>query len=347
MIANIFTTVIVQPIFNLLVFIYAILPGHNFGLAIIIFTVLIRLILWPLVKKQINQAKAMRELAPEIKKIKAAAQGDRQKESQMTMELYREREINPFATFGVMLIQVPILIGLYSGLNRIIKNPHQIINFSYSFLHHLAWMQTLSHNIHRFDDSLLGFVNLTKTAVGTHGVYWVGLVIALLSAAAQFYQSKQLMPQSKDARGLRQILSEAGKGKAADQSEVNAAVGRTTIFMIPALVFIIALRLALALPLYWLTSSVVALIQQSRLLREDVEVADSSVTKPKSLPKPKPEPKPQPKTEAVPKVSKKAAASGVTVTYRTLAEVEQEEALSQTKKTSSQPKSSKRRRRRR
>ncbi len=65
-----FTTLIVQPIFNLLVFIYAILPGHNFGLALIIFTIIIRLLMWPLVKKQLHQARAMRELQPEIKKIK-------------------------------------------------------------------------------------------------------------------------------------------------------------------------------------------------------------------------------------------------------------------------------------
>jgi YidC/Oxa1 family membrane protein insertase len=73
-----FTTLIVQPIFNLLVLIYALLPGHNFGFALIIFTVIIRLLLWPLVKKQLHQARAMRELQPEIKKIKQATMGDRQ-----------------------------------------------------------------------------------------------------------------------------------------------------------------------------------------------------------------------------------------------------------------------------
>jgi YidC/Oxa1 family membrane protein insertase len=277
MIANIFTTIIIQPIFNLLVLIYAVLPGHNFGLAIIIFTILIRILLWPLVKKQLNHAKAMRELQPELKKIKQAAKGDRQKESALTMELYKEREINPFASLGIMIVQIPILIGLYSGLNRIIKNPHQIISFSYPVLHHLSWMQTLSHNIHRFDNSLLGIVDLTRAAASPKGVYGVGVAIALASALAQYYQSRQLMPKSKDSRGLRAILSEAGQGKTADQAEVNAAVGRSTMFLIPGMVFIFAIRLALALPLYWLTSSVVALIQQARVLREDAQEADSSV----------------------------------------------------------------------
>ena len=115
-----FTTIIVQPIFNLLAFIYAILPGHNFGLAIIIFTIVVRILMWPLVKKQIHHAKAMRELAPELRKIKIAAKGDRQKESALTMELYKEKEINPFASLGIILVQLPILIGLYVGLRRII-----------------------------------------------------------------------------------------------------------------------------------------------------------------------------------------------------------------------------------
>lgn len=277
-IGNIFTTVIVQPIFNLLVLIYALLPGHNFGLAIIIFTILIRLLLYPLVKKQLNHAKAMRELQPELKKIKAAAKGDKQKESKLTMELYKEREINPFASLGIVLVQLPILIGLYSGLNRIIKDPHQIVTFSYSWVHNLGWLQTLSHNIHQFDDSLLGFVNLGRKALDAHGIYWPAMLIVAVSAAAQYYQSRQLMPQSKDSRSLRQILKEAGQGRTADQSEVNAAVGRGTILLIPGMVFLFGLNFAAALPLYWLTSSVVAVLQQSRILKEDVQEADASVS---------------------------------------------------------------------
>jgi YidC/Oxa1 family membrane protein insertase len=277
MIASIFTTIIVQPIFNLLVLIYALLPGHNFGLAIILFTILIRIILWPLVKKQLNHAKAMRELQPELKKIKAAAKGDRQKESQLTMELYKEREINPFASIGILLVQLPILIGLYSGLNRIIKNPHEIISFSYSPIQHMSWIEHLSHNIHKFDNSLLGFVDLSRKALDNHGAYWPAMIIVALSAVFQYYQSKQLMPQSKDARSLRQIMREAGQGRQADQAEVNAAVGRGTLFLVPGMVFIFGLNFAAALPLYWLTSSVVAVLQQARVLKEDAEEADSSV----------------------------------------------------------------------
>jgi YidC/Oxa1 family membrane protein insertase len=275
-----FTTIIVQPIFNLLVLIYALIPGHNFGLAIIIFTIIVRLLMWPLVKKQLRQAKAIRELQPEIKKIKAATKGDRQKESQLTMELYKEREVNPFASLGVALIQVPILIGLYSGLKRIVDDPHQVVSFSYSFLHHLPWMETIAHDITKFDDSLFGAVNLTRTAVEDTGIYWAAMLIVIASAIAQYFQTKQLLPQDPEARSLRKILSEAGGGKQADQSEVNAAVSRSTQYMVPILIFVVALRLAVALPLYWLVGSLVAYIQQSKVLKADADEADKAAGAP-------------------------------------------------------------------
>lgn len=265
-----FTTIIVQPIFNLLVFIYAILPGHNFGLAIIIFTILIRLLMWPLVKKQLHQAKAMREIQPELKRIKAATKGNRQQESMMLMELYKERGISPFSSIGVLLLQLPILFGLYSGLRRIITNPHEVVSFSYSFLHHLPWMQTLASNIHRFDASLFGVVDLTRTALNKGGgVYWPAMIIVIGSAVAQYYQSKQLMPQGKDQRKLRDIMKDAGKGKQADQAEVNAAVGRSTRFFIPAMIFIFTVNLASALSLYFLVSGAVAYAQQAVVLKRD------------------------------------------------------------------------------
>jgi YidC/Oxa1 family membrane protein insertase len=270
-----FTTLIVQPIFNLLVLIYAIIPGHNFGIAIILFTVLVRLAMWPLVKKQLHHARALRELQPELKKIKAATKGERQKESQLTMELYKEKEINPFASIGIVLVQLPILIGLYLGLRKIIDHPEDIIKFSYPILHDLSWMKELEKNIHLFDNSLFGVIDLTRKAIGP--LYWPALLIAAASAIAQYLQSKQLMPQSQDSRSLKQILKEAGKGKTADQQEVNAAVGRSTLIFIPGMVFLFALSLPAALPLYWLTSSVVAYWQQSIILRDDAKEADSSI----------------------------------------------------------------------
>ena len=233
--------------------------------------------MWPLVKKQLHHARAIRELAPQLKKIKETAKGNRQEMSRLTMELYKERQINPFASLGIVLVQAPILIGLYFAIQRLIKDPQEIIDFSYSFIH-FGWLDTLASNIHLFDSSLFGAVDLTRTAIGPKGTYLPALVIVALSAIVQFVQSKQLMPSAKDARSLRTILSEAGQGKQADQGEVTAAVGRGTLFLIPFFVFVVGLNFPAALPLYWLGSSGVALIQQSKILREDVEEAEAIVS---------------------------------------------------------------------
>jgi YidC/Oxa1 family membrane protein insertase len=310
-----FNTLIVQPIFNLLILIYALIPGHNFGLAIIIFTIVIRLLMWPLVRKQLHHAKAMRQLQPELKRIKAAAKGDRQKESQLTMELYKEKEINPFASIGIILLQLPILLGLYISIRKIVQHPHQIIDFSYPFIQHLSWIHTLAHNIHQFDDSLFGLVNLTRTASGPSGVYWPAMVIVVASAIAQYLQSKQLMPASKDQRSLRQIMSQAGQGAKADQTEVNAAVSRFTVFFIPVIVFLVSLNLAVALPLYWLVSSTIAYLQQARILEDDVTEAEAIADKPAQKAEPKPA---KASVVAVPAGRSVETKGGLKVTRRTI-----------------------------
>jgi YidC/Oxa1 family membrane protein insertase len=274
-----FTTLIVQPLFNLLVLIYALIPGHNFGLSLIIFTVIIRLLLWPIVKKQLHHARAMRALQPEIKKIKQATKGNRQKESQMLMELYKERGINPFATFPTLIVQLIILIGLYSGLRKIIADPHAIVTFAYPALQNLSWMKELANNINLFDETLFGIVDLSRAAISNSGIYIPALIIVAGSAIAQYFQSKQLLPVEKEQRSLRTILKEAGSGKQADQGEVTAAVGKSTLYILPVMVFIFTVNLASALSLYWLTSAIVAFIQQSIVLNKDEEEMEAIADK--------------------------------------------------------------------
>jgi YidC/Oxa1 family membrane protein insertase len=306
-----FTTLIVQPIFNLLVLVYALLPGHNFGMALIIFTIIIRLLLWPLVKRQLHQAKAMRRLQPDIKRIKKATKGNRSKESQMLMELYKEKGINPFATFPILIVQLIILIGLYSGLTKLIKDPHQLVEFAYPALQHMSWMETLAHNIHQFDNTLFGFIDLSRAALGPAGVYWPAMFLVLGSAITQYYQAKQLMPDDKESRGLRAILKDAGSGKSADQTEVNAAVGRSTRYIIPVMIFLFTVNIASALSLYWFVGGLVAMIQQGIVLRRDEEemegIADKSDKKSKDVSKiPEAEvvTKPKPKRQKTKKSSK-------------------------------------------
>lgn len=279
---DLWNALIVQPIFNLLVLIYGLLPGHNFGLAIIIFTIIVRLLMWPLIKKQLHQVKVMRKIQPELKRIKKEAAGDRQKETMLMMELYKERGINPFGTIGVLILQIPILIGLYIGLQKVVKDPSQIETFAYPVLQHLPWIEHIANNIKEFDITLFGVVDLTQRALSAGGqIYWPAMIIVIGSAVAQFYQSKQLTPDTKDSKSLRSILREAKDGKQADQSEVNASIGRSMRYLLPIMIFIFTVNIPSALALYWLTSGIVALVQQSIILRDDTVEMEASV-EPKS-----------------------------------------------------------------
>lgn len=277
-----FDTLIVQPIFNLLSLIYALLPGHNFGLAIIIFTIVVRFAMWPLVKKQLHQTKLMRQLQPEVKRIEKEAKGDKRKKSMLMMELYKERGVNPFASIGVLLVQLPILLGLFWGLRRVTEDPIQMEAFSYSFIQGLGWIQQLAANVDLFDPTLFGWADLARPALGNEGLYIPALLIVIGSAVTQYYQSVQLMPNTKDSKSLRAIFKDAGQGKQPEQSEINAAMGRSMKFMLPAMILLFTVYLPSALALYWFTSGLVALIQQSIVLRRDTEEMETTgaVSKP-------------------------------------------------------------------
>lgn len=286
MFASFFDTVFVQPIFNLLVTIYAIIPGHNFGLAIILFTILIRFLMYPLVKKQLFHTKAMRELQPELRRIKKEAAGDRQKESLLTMELYKERQINPLSSIGLLIVQIPLFLALFAGLRKIVLDPHAMINFSYSWVRDLSWMKQLGSDIKLFDNTLFGIVDLGRSALpATGGVYLPAMLIVIASSVTQYFQIKQTSPSDKEARKLREILKDAGGGKTADQSEVNAALGRNMSYVFPVLIFVLTVSFAAALSLYWFVGGLVAYLQQARLLKMDVENLENSVPKTSKGPK--------------------------------------------------------------
>lgn len=284
-----FRTFIEQPVFNLLEVIYAMIPGHDLGVAIILFTVVIRLLLWPLVKKQLHHTKDMRKLQPELKKLKKAAAGDRQKEARMQMELYKEHGVKPFSTIGTLIIQIPIFIALYRSVLMLIRDPNTLQTFSYNWVHNLSWIKTIAADTSQFQHTLFGLVNLSKTGLSQAGPYWPAIVLAAIAAAMQFYQSKMLMPDSKDSRKLTTILKDASSGKESDQTEVSAAVSRGMIYFLPGITFLFAVSVASALSLYFFTSSGVGYVQQKIVFREDEEemheIAEESAESPNPKPK--------------------------------------------------------------
>lgn len=269
---SLFDTLIVQPIFNLLALIYGLLPGGDFGISLILFTVIVRLAMWPLVKKQLHQTKLMRKLQPELKKLKAKTKGNKQLEAQLMMELYKERGVKPFSSFGLLFLQLPIFIALYRVIQIITTQRDKIESFTYAPIEQLKPIaDIISSATHQFDESLLGVVNLTRTGFHDGAIYWPVILIAATAAVLQYVQSRQITPKTDSSKKLRDVFKDSAAGKDVDQSEISTIMTNRMIMIFPLLTFSVGLYLPGALVLYFAASSVVAVIQQHLLLSRDVE----------------------------------------------------------------------------
>lgn len=268
---NIFEILVVQPIFNLLIALYAIIPGGDFGITLIVFTILVRLAMWPLVKKQLHQVKAMRKLQPELAKIKKESKGNRQAETMRMLELYKQHGVNPFRSIGILLIQLPIFIALYLVIQIFTLHPDQVQKFTYGFLEILEPVKKIIENPSQFNETLFGIINLTQSALQSSGFNQIFLfILAMIAAVTQYIMSKQTMPQQSNKK-LRDVLKEASSGKQADQSEINAAIMGKMMVILPFFMFFIMISLPGALALYYAVSNIVAVIQQHFILKQDIE----------------------------------------------------------------------------
>ena len=268
---NIFEVLIVQPLFNLLMLLYAVIPGADFGVSIILFTILLRFALYPLVKRQLHQTKIMRKLQPELDLIKKRTKGNRQLQGIQMMELYKRHGVSPFRSIGIVAIQIPIFIALYLVIRIFTLHRDQLAQYTYDFLQGIGPIKHLIEHPDAFNEKLFGFVDLTHQAIAADGINIFLIALAIVAAIGQYFQSKQTMPQATDKRRLRDILSDAANGKEADQTEINNAIMGKMIFVLPFFMLFIMLSLPGAISLYYATNTIVAVIQQGRVLREDEE----------------------------------------------------------------------------
>jgi len=276
---NIFDLVVVQPIFNLLLGLYSLIPGGDFGIALIIFTILVRFALWPLVARQLHQAKAMRKLQPELRKIRANSKGNKQVESMQMLDLYKRHDVKPFRSILILLIQLPIFIAIYSVVRIFTNHRDQIESYTYSFMKGLEPVKQLIAHPEQFHEKLLGIVDLTHQAFSSTGVDFVLVGLAIVAAITQYIISKQTAP-STDNRRLRDVMAEAANGKQADQAELNAVVVGKMTKILPFFMFFIMISLPGALALYYATSNTFAAIQQHYLLKKDVEELEEIAEEP-------------------------------------------------------------------
>ncbi|KKR48917.1 MAG: Inner membrane protein oxaA [Candidatus Magasanikbacteria bacterium GW2011_GWC2_40_17] len=229
MLSSLFHSIIYQPIFNILIFLYNVIPGHDFGVAIIIITALIRVILWPLSNKSIRAQKSMQGLQPKINALKEQYKNDKQKLAQATMELYKTEKINPFASCLPLIIQLPILIGFYWVLSAGLKS--QNFELLYPFVHNPGTIKTLA----------FGFLDLSHA----------NIILAVLAGAAQFWQTKMLPMQPPVV-----------KGTGSKDEGMAAMMNKQMLYMMPLMTVFIGAGLPAGLTLYWLVTTLLTVLQQ-------------------------------------------------------------------------------------
>jgi YidC/Oxa1 family membrane protein insertase len=241
---DIWNVLIIQPFTNVLLYIYH-LVGGNFGVAIILFTILIRLITHPLMAAQIKGSTGMQKLQtdPRYLEIQEKYKNDRERLAQEQMKLYQELGINPVATCLPTLIQFPLIIGLYQSLYKVMANtPLDMLNLSrylYSFLD-ITKIIPINNQFLWMDLSQPEKVIIPGLSFGIP-------IMAVLVMATTFLQSRLMSPTSSNPK---------------DQSAMMANM--MNIYM-PFLMGYMALTLASGLSLYFLVSNVVSVAQYAAL----------------------------------------------------------------------------------
>jgi len=235
--------IIVNPFITVLLFLYQILGG-NVVLAIVVFTILVRLATYPLTLKQQRSAKAMQELQPELKKLQEKYKNDREKLAQAQMQLWREHGASPLAGCLPLLIQFPILIGLYRAIvATLAATPLQLLDLSGRI-----WVPDLS-NLVPLDNKFL-WLNLAVP----DPLY----VLPILVVVTTWLQQKLLMPTTPTS---------SGGDKSADQA---AAMTRQMTTLMPIMFGFFALSFASGLSIYFIASNLIGIAQYAMMGKIDI-----------------------------------------------------------------------------
>lgn len=244
-----YTEILWRPLFNLLVGLTNVIPGHYIWVSIVLITLVVRLILLPLSLKQARQAQRsqgkMADLQEELKRIQKQHEGNRQKQAEATMALYRKAGVNPASGCLLLLIQLPILLALYRVFLTEIGPASA--HFLYPFV------------------SLPAAVNLSFLGITlTQPSLW----LAVVAGIAQFIQVRFFSPTQTPT-------PMAGSNE--NSAKMMASMQKNMAYIFPAMTVFISLRLPSALPLYWIVSIVLAIIQQ-RLLQKSLHLASPPPT---------------------------------------------------------------------
>ncbi len=221
-----YSEIIYRPLLNSLVAIYAFLPPHDLGLAIIVLTVLVRLALHPTLVKTIRSQQALSKLQPKIREIQERFKDNREEQGRRMMELYKSQGVNPLSGCLPMVIQIPILIGLYQ------------VFFSGLALDDPSLLYSFVPRIQDFNPIAFSLFDLSKP----------NIVLALTAGVTQFLQARYLpMPSA---------------GPAGQQQDFQKAMRLQMTYFFPLLIAGISYTLPAALAFYWTILNLIAMLEQ-------------------------------------------------------------------------------------
>lgn len=233
-----------QPLYNLLIFTYNEFPVRDFGIAVIVVTIVVKLILYPFSLKSIRAQRSMLEIQPKINALREKYKNDKQAQAQQLMSLYKDHNVNPFSSCLPLLIQLPFLFALYRVFMSGLHNGSA--SDLYPFVSDPGVINSVS----------FGLVDLA------HPSY----ILAILAGAAQFVQAKYI-----------QVQRPLTRGEGSNDESIMSAMNKQMLYMMPALTVIIGFKLPGGLALYWLVTTALTQLQQWITLRKKALKVDTNL----------------------------------------------------------------------
>ena len=224
---------IYQPLYNGLVFLLDTMPFADAGIAVIIFTIIIKIVLFPLTKKSIVTQIVMKEIQPDIDHIKTKYKNDKQEQARKIMDLYKERGVNPLSGVFLILTQLPILFALFQIFNSglPIINIHDLYSF-------ISTPQSVSMEF-------LGLFDISKNN---------NLALAILVALSQYLQAHYMSV----GRDLKSVPHKEGSF----QDDFARSMNMQMKYVMPLFIGFISYSFSGALAIYWITSNLFSIGQE-------------------------------------------------------------------------------------
>jgi YidC/Oxa1 family membrane protein insertase len=230
-----FTTLLVQPIYNLFVFLLGLMPLGDAGLAIVAMTLIMRAVLYPIFTSSIRTQMGMAAMQPELDAVSERYKDDKEALTRERMALLRKYKVNPFAGFGALIVQLVVLIALYFALFR---EGFPVINegLLYGFVHAPAEVST----------TFFGLIDL----LSPHH-----LVLALVVGATQYL-------------AIRLTLRRTPTPSHPDKQAAHRMQTAMMLYFMPMLMAVVSYTFPAAVGLYFVVGNLVSLLQEWILMRQ-------------------------------------------------------------------------------